>query len=157
MDYFIFALLGSSDVSAVGGSDFYEAVVMPKQSGDPLTLCLTQRQPHPSANLLPQYDLDPSVPHGKGHTSMPPTNPSSIWSIAETDKEPPSSQTSSNRFPNAAAQFLNHGSRSSHIGSTSSCDRPGKAKFYLFNEKSISCTDTHWVLSHTILHQQSHF
>ncbi|VUZ41720.1 unnamed protein product, partial [Hymenolepis diminuta] len=112
----------SSDVSAFNGSDLYEAVVMPKQSGDPLTLCLTQRQPHPNAHLLPQYDLDPQVSQAKGHTSMPPTNPSSIWSIAETDKEPSSSQASSSRF-NVAAQFLNHGSRSSNIGSTSSCER----------------------------------
>lgn len=117
-------LTASSDVSAFNGSDLYEAVVMPKQSGDPLTLCLTQRQPHPSAHLLPQFDLDPQVSHAKGHTSMPPTNPSSIWSIAETDKEPSSSQTSSSRF-NVAAQFLNHGSRSSNIGSTSSCERQG--------------------------------
>ncbi|KAM3188184.1 hypothetical protein ACTXT7_000848 [Hymenolepis weldensis] len=113
---------GSSDASAFNGSDLYEAVVMPKQSGDPLTLCLTQRQPHPSAHLLPQFDLDPQVSHAKGHTSMPPTNPSSIWSIAETDKEPSSSQASSSRF-NVATQFLNHGSRSSNIGSTSSCER----------------------------------
>ncbi|VDO15658.1 unnamed protein product [Rodentolepis nana] len=113
---------GSSDVSAVSGSDFYEAVVMPKQSGDPLTLCLTQRQPHSKSNLLPQYDSDHQVPLAKGQASMPHTNPSSIWSIAETDKETPSGQAPSNRF-NVAAQFLNHGSRSSNIGSTSSCER----------------------------------
>lgn len=94
---------------------------MPKQSGNSLTLSLTQRQPH----LLPQYDLDPSVPHVKGHVSMPPTNPSSIWSIAESDKEPESSQASSSRLK-VATQFLNHNNQSSNIGSTGICERQGE-------------------------------
>ncbi|KAM7534319.1 hypothetical protein Aperf_G00000114483 [Anoplocephala perfoliata] len=135
---------GSSDASAISGSDFYDAVVMPKQSGDPLTLSLNQRQSH----LLPQYDLDPSVSHAKGHASMPPTNPSSIWSIAGTDKEPESSQASSNRI-NVTTQFLNHSNRSSNLGSTGICERQessaslgeipsGKAQIQSSNGGSLS-------------------
>ena len=96
---------------------------MPKQPGNPLTLSLSHRQA-PATHLSAPFDLDTTVPQTKGHVSMPPTNPSSIWSIAETDKETPPAQPPS-RF-NAATQFLHRGSRSSHVGSTSSCERQGR-------------------------------
>ncbi|KAL5106704.1 E3 ubiquitin-protein ligase PDZRN3-B [Taenia crassiceps] len=111
---------GPSDALAFNESDYYEAVVMPKQPENPLTLSLSHRQA-PATHLSAPFDLDTTVPLTKGHASMPPTNPSSIWSIAETDKELASAQAPA-RF-NVATQFLHRGSRSSHVGSTSSCER----------------------------------
>ena len=95
---------------------------MPKQPGNPLTLSLSHRHA-PATHLSAPFDLDTAVSQTKGHVSMPPTNPSSIWSIAETDKDTAPNQPSS-RF-NAATQFLHRGSRSSNVGSTSSCERHG--------------------------------
>ncbi|KAL5966284.1 E3 ubiquitin-protein ligase PDZRN3 [Taenia solium] len=111
---------GSSDASTFNGSDYYEAVVMPKQPPNPLTLSLSHRPP-PATHLSAPFDLDTAVPPTKGHASMPPTNPSSIWSIAETDKETTSVQAPARC--NVATQLLHLGSRSSHVGSTSSCER----------------------------------
>ncbi|CDI97971.1 pdz domain containing protein [Echinococcus multilocularis] len=111
---------GPTDASAFSGSDYYEAVVMPKQPGNPLTLSLSHHQP-PSTHLSAPFDLDTTVPQAKGHASMPPTNPSSIWSIAETDKDTALAQTPA-RF-DVATPFLHRGSRSGLVGSTNSCER----------------------------------
>ncbi|VDK38631.1 unnamed protein product [Taenia asiatica] len=111
---------GSSDASTFNGSDYYEAVVMPKQPAKPLTLSLSHRS-HPATHLSAPFDLDTAVPPTKGHASTPPTNPSSIWSIAETDKETTSVQAPAQC--NVTTQLLHRGGRSSHVGSTSSCER----------------------------------
>uniref|UniRef100_A0A5K3EQA7 PDZ domain-containing protein n=1 Tax=Mesocestoides corti TaxID=53468 RepID=A0A5K3EQA7_MESCO len=114
----------SCDSPAFNGG-YYEAVVNPKRPGNPLTLSLSHRQT-PSAHLPAPLDLDTSLPQTKCLVSIPATtsttNPSSIWSIAETDKELPVQQ--SVRFSvGSPSQFMQQGSRSSHVGSTSSCER----------------------------------
>ncbi|VDD80384.1 unnamed protein product [Mesocestoides corti] len=135
----------SCDSPAFNGG-YYEAVVNPKRPGNPLTLSLSHRQT-PSAHLPAPLDLDTSLPQTKCLVSIPATtsttNPSSIWSIAETDKELPVQQ--SVRFSvGSPSQFMQQGSRSSHVGSTSSCERQGNSEVgYLSTQFTFNSSHLH--------------